>query len=102
MLVINICSGRTVANLAIQPETFSPVKDIIKMLLRIKRIFRPLLVAIFSECVESKNDNTRGLGVYPGRPAEYFGPQVAAGASEYRNVALCSRRGLQGQACHRI
>lgn len=38
--------------------------------------------------VSAKDDNTRGLGVYPGRPAEYFGPQVVAGGSEYRNVAL--------------
>ena len=36
----------------------------------------------------AKDDTTRGLGVYPGRPAEYFGPQVVAGGSEYRNVAL--------------
>lgn len=36
----------------------------------------------------ARNDKTRGLGVYPGRPAEYFGPQVVAGGSEYRNVAL--------------
>ena len=26
--------------------------------------------------------------MYPGRPTEYFGPQVIAGGSEYRNVAL--------------
>ena len=36
----------------------------------------------------AKDDTTRGLGVYPGRPTEYFGPQVIAGGSEYRNVAL--------------
>lgn len=37
---------------------------------------------------DAKNENTRGLGVYPGRPAEYFGPQVVPGGSAYRNVAL--------------
>ena len=36
----------------------------------------------------AKSDTTRGLGVYPGRPAEHFGPQVVPGGSQYRNVAL--------------
>ena len=38
--------------------------------------------------VSAKNDTTRGLGVYPGNPAEYFGPQVVSGGTQYRNVAL--------------
>ena len=38
--------------------------------------------------VIAKDDATRGIGIYPGRPAEHFGPQVVAGRSEYRNVAL--------------
>ena len=36
----------------------------------------------------AKSDATRGLGVYPGRPTEHFGPQVVPGGSQYRNVAL--------------
>ena len=46
------------------------------------------LVSCLAFQAKANNDNTRGLGVYPGRPAEYFGPQVVAGGSEYRNVAL--------------
>ena len=38
--------------------------------------------------VSAKTDTTRGLGVYPGNPAEYFGPQVVSGGTQYRNVAL--------------
>lgn len=36
----------------------------------------------------AKNDKTRGIGIYPGNPVEYYGPQVVEGGSEYRNVAL--------------
>ena len=36
----------------------------------------------------AKNDKTRGIGVYPGDPAEYFGPKVIAGGKDYRNIAL--------------
>ena len=36
----------------------------------------------------AETDPTRGIGIYPGRPSEYFGPKVVAGGNEYRNVAL--------------
>ena len=35
-----------------------------------------------------QDDRTRGIGVYPGNPNEYFGPQLIRGGSELRNVAL--------------
>ena len=31
---------------------------------------------------------TRGVGVYPGDPKEYFGPTLRVDASTYRNLAL--------------
>ncbi len=31
---------------------------------------------------------TRGVGVYPGNPAEYSGPAMVTGATTYRNLAL--------------
>ena len=31
--------------------------------------------------------NSRGIGVYPGKPSEYFGPKVEKD-TEYRNLAL--------------
>ena len=31
---------------------------------------------------------TRGIGVYPGDPAEYTGPELVAAGEEYRNLAL--------------
>ena len=36
----------------------------------------------------AKEVKTRGIGVYPGNPAEYFGPKLVSGGSEYRNLAL--------------
>lgn len=36
----------------------------------------------------AKSAKSRGIGVYPGNPAEYFGPELAPGNPEYRNVAL--------------
>ena len=34
------------------------------------------------------DDLTRGIGVYPGNPAEYTGPQLVPGDGTYRNLAL--------------
>ena len=36
----------------------------------------------------AKETKTRGIGVYPGSLAEYFGPQVVDAGEEYRNLAL--------------
>ncbi len=48
-----------------------------------------LVVALLAQPAEmiAKEAKTRGVGVYPGNPAEYFGPQVVAGGAEYRNLA---------------
>ncbi len=50
---------------------------------------RPLLslslVAMFSL---SAQQYTRGIGVYPGDPQQYFGPSISVDASTYRNLAL--------------
>ena len=37
---------------------------------------------------DSGQDLTRGIGVYPGSPSEYFGPTVGKGDGTYRNLAL--------------
>lgn len=34
----------------------------------------------------SAQKNTRGIGIYPGAPEEFFGPQLVD-SKEYRNVA---------------
>lgn len=31
---------------------------------------------------------TRGIGIYPGAPSEYFGPELIPGNTKYRNLAL--------------
>lgn len=36
------------------------------------------MMAIHTLEAAAKNDKTRGIGIYPGNPAEYFGPQVVA------------------------
>lgn len=36
----------------------------------------------------SPQEYTRGVGVYPGDPREYFGPTLAPGGPTYRNLAL--------------
>jgi hypothetical protein len=33
-------------------------------------------------------DPTRGIGIYPGAPSEYFGPELIPGNISYRNLAL--------------
>ena len=47
-----------------------------------------LLGLVFAFEAQANDVKTRGIGVYPGNPAEYFGPELVAGNSEYRNVAL--------------
>ena len=46
------------------------------------------IMGLHSIEVGAKNTKTRGIGVYPGSLAEYFGPQMVEGGSEYRNLAL--------------
>ena len=36
----------------------------------------------------SAQQYTRGIGVYPGDPQQYFGPSISVDASTYRNLAL--------------
>ena len=36
----------------------------------------------------AKETKSRGIGVYPGSLAEYFGPEMVAAGAEYRNLAL--------------
>src|SRR5208283_2118659 len=43
------------------------------------------LVAMFSL---SAQQYTRGIGVYPGDPQQYFGPSMQIDSSTYRNLAL--------------
>ena len=45
---------------------------------------------LLSSCssTEKKDNLTRGIGVYPGLPSEYFGPEVSEGDGSYRNLAL--------------
>lgn len=42
---------------------------------------------ILASC-SSNAEYTRGIGVYPGDPDDYTGPQAVAGGDEYRNLAL--------------
>ena len=46
------------------------------------------VVGLHSIETTAKEAKTRGIGVYPGNPAEYFGPEMVEGGSEYRNLAL--------------
>ena len=49
-----------------------------------------IVLAGLSSCQERPvaGTFTRGIGVYPGNPAEYYGPIVEAGDDSYRNLAL--------------
>jgi hypothetical protein len=53
-------------------------------------IIAALLGAIVSSqaTASAKEAKTRGIGVYPGSLAEYFGPEMVAAGQEYRNLAL--------------
>ena len=54
-----------------------------------KKISFVVLVALLASCQNSTQSvKTRGIGVYPGNPAEYTGPEVVPGGSAYRNLAL--------------
>lgn len=43
---------------------------------------------ILTSCVTEQNELTRGIGVYPGNPAEDFSPELKTGNTSYRNLAL--------------
>ena len=52
-----------------------------------------LLLMAVSGCVMAggqggQDGGTRGIGVYPGDPAEYTGPELVPAGNEYRNLAL--------------
>ncbi|MCK4879395.1 MAG: discoidin domain-containing protein [Bacteroidales bacterium] len=47
----------------------------------------PLFFLIFS-CSSSDKELTRGIGVYPGNPAENFSPELQPDQENYRNLAL--------------
>ncbi len=51
------------------------------------RIFLLTLFLFALPCVEAQ-EYTRGVGVYPGSPAENWSPTVHAGTQRYRNLAL--------------
>ena len=46
-----------------------------------------LLGVMTSTSVEANAQQSRGIGIYPGNPSEYFGPKIEKDA-EYRNLAL--------------
>ena len=49
---------------------------------------RVLLLALGAAMGMAGQEYTRGVGVYPGSPAEYAGPTMVADATTYRNLAL--------------
>ncbi len=49
---------------------------------------RVLLIGLSAALGMGGQEYTRGVGVYPGNPAEYSGPAMAADATMYRNLAL--------------
>ena len=46
----------------------------------------PLILLLVS--MLSAQDVTRGLGVYPGDPKQFFGPSMSIDSTTYRNLAL--------------
>ena len=49
---------------------------------------RALLFGLMALSALYAQESTRGIGVYPGDPKEFFGPSLAADATTYRNLAL--------------
>ena len=47
-----------------------------------------LSLSLFAVFSVSAQQYTRGIGVYPGDPQQYFGPFLRVDASNYRNLAL--------------
>jgi hypothetical protein len=46
-----------------------------------------VLLFISAGCNPGKVDFTRGVGIYPGDPSEYSGPQLVADKQNFRNIA---------------
>lgn len=57
-----------------------------------------LLLVIFASHTAVAQQYTRGIGIYPGEPKEYFGPAMKTDAIHYRNLAL-NRAVYQSSAC---
>ena len=51
------------------------------------RFLLPLAALLSASCSQT-GTYTRGIGVYPGNPDEYSGPEMVSGKAEYRNLAL--------------
>ena len=49
---------------------------------------RSLLIGLAALSTLFAQEFTRGVGVYPGDPKEFFGPSLAADAATYRNLAF--------------
>ena len=56
-----------------------------KSLTAMTKLLSLSLIAVFSV---SAQQYTRGIGVYPGDPQQYFGPSMHVDATTYRNLAL--------------
>jgi len=55
-------------------------------MVKIKNLANILLTgAILTSCVQTETN--RGIGVYPGNPEEYDGPELVAAGNSYRNLA---------------
>ncbi|MBQ9660854.1 MAG: beta-glycosidase [Bacteroidales bacterium] len=54
------------------------------------RLLLGAVVLLLAACARPEGGGayTRGIGVYPGDPAAYIGPEPAAAGQEYRNLAL--------------
>lgn len=51
------------------------------------KLIMPLVALLAASCTQS-DVYTRGIGVYPGNPDEYQGPEMVKARSGYRNLAL--------------
>lgn len=55
--------------------------------MKLHKIILPLAAILAASCTQT-GTYTRGIGVYPGNPDEYSGPEMVSGKAEYRNLAL--------------
>ena len=56
--------------------------------MKIRILLPALLLALLSCQRPSSAPHTRGIGVYPGEPAQCFAPEILPGGRAYRNIAL--------------
>src|SRR5208283_5643870 len=74
----------TLADASDRPAVFgTPNKA--KSPLAMTKLLTVSLIAVFGV---SAQEYTRGIGVYPGDPKQYFGPSMQVDATSYRNLAL--------------